>query len=752
MNSSRLRIVVAVAAFTVVAAGAIASVLTDEPESGFAENGTGTGPLVQDANLQGMETLRLLSGPLALTTDPDHDPARTLLVVMGPSRPYDAAEVQSIHRFLRDGGQLLVADDFGRANSITSGLGITFERVRIVDDADAVQATATIDGRSFDLWVDTPTALRAAPGLTYEVLATTAETSFLDRDGNGLIDAGDPLGPFPLAVVVEIGLRGGRLVAVADTTPFLEAGADQADNRDFRQSLLAALLPQGGRVVVDESREPSSDPWLLATAALVAALSRGPGWYLIGTVVVATAVLGGIIATRSHWGAHVFHVDRFVRRTELTTVGQAPRSQAAAAHTGQSVHWTLRGRSAVFGGLALLVLGIMVGSRQATYAAALLLLAGALAVWARPLHATAQRRASLTRVMEESPFHIDLAVMADGHRGGDVEVLDGLPPEFALAQGSNWFQTTLGSKTPCQTRYEVRPALRGPYEVGPLLVRSSDPFRLRSVETCALESIEILVPPRHEPLNRIPFKSKLSALTLGPHLVNRAGDGSEFHALRDYQSGDSIRSINWKASARSKDFVVNQRVHESMSTITIFIDARALSGAGPLRNNPLNEACRASLSVATGAVQARDRVRVFAYGDGVHELASGGGQQQIHTLYEALARLEPAGSTPLRTALVDVLPSLKARTPFILVSGLEGDPSILDAMRDLRQRGVLPTVLAAPIGTVPESISDGPGEPNAHRLQAEHKQMMSDIRGLGIPVVPLVADKPLSAALQRGIL
>lgn len=277
-----------------------------------------------------------------------------------------------------------------------------------------------------------------------------------------------------------------------------------------------------------------------------------------------------------------------------------------------------------------------------------------------------------------------------------------------------------------------------------------DAFRLRMVETSAGAPNPVLVHPQGEPLGQVPFKSKIPLITLGPHLVSRSGDGSEFHSLRDYQAGDSIRTVNWKASARSKDLMVNQRVHESMATVTIFLDVRAVSGAGPVRGSPINQACRAALTIATAAIHARDRVRVFAYGGGVREVATNLPGMQVQDLTRALAELKASGATPFGEALEQHLASIKSRSPFVLISGFEGDPSVVDGLREVRRRGALAVALALPIGTQPEDPAEGEPEAEAETLQTQHSELVSRLRSEGVPVVPAVPGMPLSLLFRFG--
>lgn len=746
--SSRWPTLVALGAGVLVLAATVLSALATEPDSAFSGRGDASA-LVEEAVAQDLETLRLLSGPRAFSTSPDQDPERTLLVLVAPERPYRDEEAAAVHAFLEEGGSVLVADNFGHGNSVTTPLGFTFERVRLVEGEEVV--SVTLGARELSLRVVAPTALHVDPGTAHTVLASSSGNSFLDRDGDGLVSASEPPGPFP--VLVETAVGAGRLVVLSDPT-ILSAdadageadgasGADAGDNAAFREAILAHLLPEGGRVVVDESRSPSSDPWLATAAALVGTATSDP-WRYVVAVLSVLFLLAGVLLALDAWGPHRFDVDRFVRRADLAKPDPATADPHEPA--GTTVQWTRRGRAALAGGLVLAVLGLALGNRQATYAAALLLLGGALAVWAPPVRVRAVRRVGTDRLHEEGRTDVELDLDVSG-RGGRVEVLDALAPEFELVEGDNWFQTTLRPRKPVQVTYRVRGALRGPHAVGPLRVRASDPFGLRTVERTVHETHEVLVLPRNDPLSRIPFRSRVAMLTLGPHLVNRAGDGTEFHALRDYQRGDSVRMVNWKASARSDGLVVNQRVHESMATIAVFLDARAVTGAGAVRTNPLNEGCRAAMSIVTGALQARDKVRLFVYGDGVRELCPDAGRSKAHEVSEALAGLEARGDTTFLEAVRETLPEVRPSSPFVLVTGTEGDDTLVEGLRLLRQRNAQPFVLALEIGTG----SDGEAEPDAERLRRARQDAIRSIQSTGTPVLPAVPGMPLGTLFQVGM-
>ena len=84
----------------------------------------------------------------------------------------------------------------------------------------------------------------------------------------------------------------------------------------------------------------------------------------------------------------------------------------------------------------------------------------------------------------------------------------------------------------------------------------------------------MLIVPHTIPL---PFPSVGSSGRLGQHLRMKSWGqtGTEFHSLREYQRGDDIRRINWKASARSTSLIVRETALEGIRRCTVVLDMTA---------------------------------------------------------------------------------------------------------------------------------------------------------------------------------
>ncbi|KAB1193169.1 DUF58 domain-containing protein [Haloferax sp. MBLA0076] len=103
--------------------------------------------------------------------------------------------------------------------------------------------------------------------------------------------------------------------------------------------------------------------------------------------------------------------------------------------------------------------------------------------------------------------------------------------------------------------YDVTYHARGPATIGPATIVAHDLLGLFSRTFTAGGTSEVLVFPRLDSLTTT-ARRDLSALTDRQKTMHRG----EFDRLREYVSGDPLRDIHWKSSAKSGDLVVKTYV------------------------------------------------------------------------------------------------------------------------------------------------------------------------------------------------
>ena len=67
-------------------------------------------------------------------------------------------------------------------------------------------------------------------------------------------------------------------------------------------------------------------------------------------------------------------------------------------------------------------------------------------------------------------------------------------------------------------------------------------------------------------------KRIMSSTLMGDSRSAQKGSGFEFNQIREYQVGDDVRFIDWRASARSNKLLVKEYIEERNRTIMILLD------------------------------------------------------------------------------------------------------------------------------------------------------------------------------------
>ncbi|MCD7807467.1 MAG: DUF58 domain-containing protein [Lachnospiraceae bacterium] len=124
------------------------------------------------------------------------------------------------------------------------------------------------------------------------------------------------------------------------------------------------------------------------------------------------------------------------------------------------------------------------------------------------------------------------------------------------------------------------------------------------------------------------------------HLIE---DPFEYRGIREYQPFDTMRSVNWKATAKTGSLKVNQRNYTALQTIRIFFN---IDDLGILKKDDAVELCL-RICAALSAYFLSQGIRVSLYGNGVDVInnepvgiEAGAGNGQMDQIYKALARVD----------------------------------------------------------------------------------------------------------------
>jgi uncharacterized protein (DUF58 family) len=282
----------------------------------------------------------------------------------------------------------------------------------------------------------------------------------------------------------------------------------------------------------------------------------------------------------------------------------------------------------------------------------------------------------------------------------------------------------------CAARWGVR----GPEWVS-LLTRDRLGLTERLHHVALDEDIRI-----HPPTERLTNLVSLQKTRLmsGDHRSRRRGGGTELAEVRPYWSGDPIRSIHPRLSARRGAPYVLERHPEQASDIVLFVDS--VQDIGVDLDTTLRWTVTAAMTLAEQHLRAMDRVGILDRGAGVRWLDAGMGRQAQHAIVDMLLNTSVLRSRSVDqpTIPVDRLP--KGATVFALSPLLS--TVIYGDLARLRQRGHEVIVVT------PKSPESGSASPLARRivgLNAEvRRRALADA---GVLVIPWDPSEPLDQTL-----
>jgi uncharacterized protein (DUF58 family) len=160
---------------------------------------------------------------------------------------------------------------------------------------------------------------------------------------------------------------------------------------------------------------------------------------------------------------------------------------------------------------------------------------------------------------------------------------------------------------------------RGRHVLPPVVATSTGPLRLVLWSGPVTEPAELLVHPDVLAARRLARAAqKLSFDEEAGRARGPLGLGTSFESLRDYRPDDDVRLINWKASARSGEPVVNQFRLEQARDVIVLLDCgrlmTALTGPAPAPSL-FDSAVDAATALALTVDAVGDRCGLIAFAD-----------------------------------------------------------------------------------------------------------------------------------------
>ena len=239
-------------------------------------------------------------------------------------------------------------------------------------------------------------------------------------------------------------------------------------------------------------------------------------------------------------------------------------------------------------------------------------------------------------------------------------------------------------------RYRLRPEQRGDVTFAATQLLVPSPWRLWSFSLRIDAMSHARVYPDFAAVTRYELLATDNRVSqLGIKRKPRRGEGLDFYQLRDYRGGDSLRQVDWKASARRRKLISKEYQDERDQQVFFLLDCgrRMRTRDGHLSH--FDHVLNALLLLGYVALRQGDGVGLMSFSGERRWLPPQKSRYAINTLLNTVYDLHPTTQTSdFSNAAREFMSRQRKRSLVVLMSNIreEDADDVVAALKLLRQR------------------------------------------------------------------
>ena len=301
---------------------------------------------------------------------------------------------------------------------------------------------------------------------------------------------------------------------------------------------------------------------------------------------------------------------------------------------------------------------------------------------------------------------------------------------------------SVAADTFAEPLYNVTANERGKLHFPGLQLRVLSPWQLWWHDVTLPVQSEVKVYPNFAAVAQYALLATDNHLShMGIMKKRRRGEGQDFHQLREYRAGDSLRQIDWKASARMHKAISREYQDERDQEVIFMLDCGHRMMAKDDALSHFDHTLNAILLLTYVALRQGDAVGLGSFAGANRWLPAHKGQHNVQHMLNALYDLQPTAQAPdYAQAATELLVRQKKRALVILLTNLrdEDTDDLLPALHLLRTRHLV--LLASMREQALDSALDAPvdnTEDALHKAATQHylrtrEATLERIRAAGI--------------------
>lgn len=324
-------------------------------------------------------------------------------------------------------------------------------------------------------------------------------------------------------------------------------------------------------------------------------------------------------------------------------------------------------------------------------------------------------------------------------------IIDEVPFQFQYRD--SFFVADMEPSDHKKIHYTLRPVKRGEYNFGAVIVFVRGKIGLIQKRYRFDEMKNVRVYPSYLQMRHYELLAHSHRLTeIGIKRIRKLGHSMEFEHIRPYVLGDDYRTINWKASARSNELMVNHYTDEKSQQVLCIIDKGRTMKMPFEGMTLLDYAINATLVLANIAIQKQDKAGLMTFSHKVSTiLPPDRNKKQMFKIQEALyAEKSNFMESDFERLFASVNTVAKQRSLIILFSNVEtlsGLQRNIHALQSIARRHLLVIVffenteLQALLRSSPNNVEEVYHKAIAEKFAFEKKLIVKELERYGIQPV-----------------
>src|SRR5690606_13343713 len=238
--------------------------------------------------------------------------------------------------------------------------------------------------------------------------------------------------------------------------------------------------------------------------------------------------------------------------------------------------------------------------------------------------------------------------------------------------------------------YDLRPLERGPLTIESCYAQITSPFGFWQIRYRSGDSSAVKVYPDFMAIAAYTILATDNHTSqMGIKKKPRRGSGLEFQQLREYRVGDSLRQLDWKATARRQKLIAREYQDERDQQIVLLVDSGRRMRAKDDELSHFDHALNAMLLVSYIALRQGDSISVMSFGESYRWIPPHKGAERIKNLLNGMYDLQAGQCAPDYSAAAEKLCVLQQKRSLVILvtnSRDEDMEELLLAVNLLRRR------------------------------------------------------------------